>query len=97
MIRGTRHLSLTANRWSYFNDLRGADDGWTGKEIIVFGKTERASLLYAMDFELHISMYPKDTCSRFDNNELIFGYLVKYEADPKQNELPFVSSSVPVS
>lgn len=98
--RETRYLGLTVNRWSYLNDISAAktsDDGWTGKEIIVFGKTEKAPFLDVINFELHASMYPKNTFPHFDSNELIFGYLEKYEADLKQNELPFISSSVPVS
>ena len=95
-----RHLSLTASRWSYLNDFSAAktsDDDWTGKCITVFGKTEKAPFLNIINFELHISMYPKDTFPHFDNNELIFGYLEKVTADQKQNEPSFISSSVPVS
>lgn len=99
-VREKGYLSLIVNRWSYLNDLTAAkrcDDGWTGKEIIVFGKTEKTDFLDPIDFELHISMYPNDTFPHFNGNELIFGYLEKIEAGQEQNEFPLISSSVPVS
>ena len=98
--RETRHLVLTVNRWLYSNDITAAnksDDGWTGKGVTVFGKTEKAPFLDEINFELNIGMYPKNTFPHFDSNELIFGYLGKYEPDKTQHEPPFISSSIPVS
>lgn len=98
--RETGYLVLTVNRWSYLNDISAAnksDDGWTGKEVIVFGKTEKAPFLDIINFELHISMYPMDTFPHFDTNELIFGYLEKCGSDIETNEPPFIASSIAVS
>jgi hypothetical protein len=82
------------------NDITAAnksDDGWTGKGVTVFGKTEQEPFLDEMNFELSIGMYHQNTFPHFDNNELIFGYLEKHEPDKTQHEHPFISSSIPVS
>lgn len=98
-LREIHHLVLYTGKWMYFNDLKAArtsDDGWTGKSLTVYGRTEETHFLEVADFELEIAEYSAETFPHFENDEmgLVFGYLEKLEESKKS---PLISSTIPVT